>query len=476
MDVAIIGAGTAGLNAMKEVQQAGKSFVLIDHGPLGTACARVGCMPSKAVLHAGGVWQRYAPPGSGPRETTIHGVSANDLWHVAKHTRAMLYFGTVDRTRASAGDNLLMGNARFISPEVMDVDGRRVHAHAFVVATGSSPVVPAFLDSVKDRVLTTDSVFDLDELPAAVGILGLGAIGLEIGLSLARLGVRVIAADKQQKVSNISDPEISKRVLQRFGSEKGLSMWLGKDVSVQRSEDGVLLSDGVNSEKVEWVLAAMGRTPNHKGLRLELTGIELDKAGKPLVDPATARSGTSAIYFAGDVSGIRPLLHEAADEGLIAGWNAARHGNTTAFYRRVPLSIIFSDPDIAMIGVPFQELNPDRTIIGAAFGQANGRSRVMGAHENMVRIYADAGTGELRGAAVFAAHGEHIAHLLAWAIQLGETAASLLEMPFYHPTVEEMIQTALLDILSQMDKPRLAPAGLRPMKHRTNSNFFYHCL
>lgn len=466
VDVAIIGAGTAGLNAMKEVQQAGKSFVLIDHGPLGTTCARVGCMPSKAVLHAGAIWQRYGPPGSGPREATIHGVSANDLWHVAKRTRAMLYLGIVDRTDSSAGDNLLMGNARFISPEAVDVDGRRVHAHAFVIATGSSPVLPPFLDSVIERVLTTDSIFDMDELPSSIGILGLGAIGLEIGLALARFGVRVIAADKQQKVGNISDPEIAKRVQQRFSSEKGLRMWLGKDVSVQRAEDGVLLSDGVTSEKVEWVLAAMGRTPNHKGLRLELAGIELDEAGTPLVDPATARSGTSSIYFAGDVSEIRPLLHEAADEGLIAGWNAARHGTTTAFHRRVPLSIIFSDPDIATIGVPFHELDQEQILIGAASGQTNGRSRVMGTEDNLVRIYADAESGELCGASIFAAHGEHIAHLLAWAIQRGETAASLLEMPFYHPTVEEMLQSALSDIVWQQGRPHCSPVGLRPMKHK----------
>ncbi|MGV3742453.1 MAG: dihydrolipoyl dehydrogenase [Burkholderiaceae bacterium] len=466
VDVAIIGAGTAGLNAMKEVQRAGKSFVLIDHGPLGTTCARVGCMPSKAVLHAGAVWQGYALPGTGPREATIHGTSANDLWHSAQRTYTMLYSGLADRTRASAGDHLLMGNARFVSPDTVDVDGRRIRAQAFVIATGSSPVVPSFLDGVKDRVLTTDSVFDLPELPASVGILGLGAIGLEIGLALARLGVRVIAADKQPQVGGISDPEIAQRALQHFGGVKGLSMWLGRDIMVRPAEDGVLFSDGERTEKVEWLLAAMGRKPNHAGLRLDLAGVALDDSGKPSVDASTARSGTSALYFAGDVSGRRPLLHEAADEGLIAGWNAARHGATAAFYRRVPLSIIFSDPDIAAIGVPFHELDAEHILIGAAFGQTNGRSRVMGAEYNAVRVYADAESGELCGATIFAVHGEHIAHLLAWAIQRGETAASLLEMPFYHPSIEEMLQSALSDIVRQQGRLQDSPVGLRPMKHK----------
>ncbi|MDQ9172356.1 dihydrolipoyl dehydrogenase [Oxalobacteraceae bacterium R-40] len=468
VDVAIVGAGTAGLNAMKEVQLAGKSFVLIDHGPLGTTCARVGCMPSKAVLHAGAVWQGYTLPAIGRGDAIKHEISANDLWSKAQQTRTMLYSGLADRTRASAGDRLLMGHAQFVSPDAIEVDGQRIHAQAFVIATGSTPVLPAFLDRVKDRVLTTDSVFDLDVLPETIGIIGLGAIGLEIGLALARLGVRVIAADKQQQAGGISDPEISKRVLQRFGREKGLTMWLGTDISVQPSEDGVSvsISNGVTTEKVEWLLAAMGRKPNLAGLRLDLAGIDLNESGRPAVDPHTTRSGQSAIYFAGDVAGIRPLLHEAADEGLIAGWNTARHGQTTAFHRRVPFAIVFSDPDIAAIGVPFHELDPDHTIIGAAFGQTNGRSRVMGAEENLVRIYADANSGELRGAAVFASHGEHIAYLLAWAIQRGETAASLLEMPFYHPTVEEMVQAALFDIVKQQGKPHICPVGLRPMKHR----------
>lgn len=463
---AIIGAGTAGLNAMKEVQKAGKSFVLIDHGPLGTTCARVGCMPSKSVLHAGALWQSYAAPNAGARAAVIHAVSANDLWHSAKRTYTMLYTGTADRTRVSAGDNLLMGNARFIAPDTLDVNGQRIRAQAFVIATGSSPVIPPFLDSVKDRVLTTDSVFDLDELPASVGILGLGAIGLEIGLALARLGVRIVAADNQPQVGGISDPEIAKRAVKHFGGVNGLSMWLGRDITVRLVEDGVLFSNGERTEKIEWLLAAIGRKPNHDELRLDLAGVALDASGKPFVDPATARSGTSALYFAGDVSAQRPLLHEAADEGLIAGWNAARHGATSAFHRRVPLSIIFSDPDIAAIGVPFHELDLENTIVGSASGHTNGRSRLMSAEYNAVRIYADAQSGELCGATVFAAHGEYIAHLLAWAIQRGETAASLLEMPFYHPTVAEMLQSALSDIIRQQNTPHSSPIGLRLMEHK----------
>ncbi|AJZ56309.1 pyridine nucleotide-disulfide oxidoreductase, dimerization domain protein (plasmid) [Paraburkholderia fungorum] len=165
------------------------------------------------------------------------------------------------------------------------------------------------------------------------------------------------------------------------------------------------------------------------------------------------------IYLAGDVSGTRELQHEAADEGSIAGWNAARHAAPTAWRRRVPLSIAFTDPDIASIGCRFDRL-PAHALIGEARGSGNGRSKIAGHEDNLVRLYADPASGRLLGAAVLSVGGEHLAHLLAWAIQRGETVAGLLEMPFYHPTEEELIQSALNDLLSKMEKSDPLARGL----------------
>lgn len=458
VDVAIIGAGTAGGNALKEVKSAGKSFVLIDHGPLGTTCARVGCMPSKAVLHAGAIWQGHA--GAAACEAEIR---PDALWSAAIRTRDALAGGAASRTAAAAGEHLLMGRARFVAPDTVEVDGRRVTANAFVIATGSKPVLPAFLQDVQERVLTTDALFELEALPRSVGILGLGAIGLEIGLALSRLGVRVVAGDVKSQLAGIADPEVGARAAAHFGKAGNLTMWPGRPVTVSRAPGGVSISNGEATEQVEWVLAALGRKPALEALRLDLAGIDLDDKGMPTVDPHTMRAGQSALYFAGDAVGDRALLHEAADEGAIAGWNAARHGAGMRFQRRVPLSIVFSDPDIAAVGKAFGQLDLGRTIIGSSLGQANGRARVMGAEHNLVRIYADRANGTLLGASIFATRGEHVAHLLAWAIQRGETAESLLEMPFYHPTIEEMVQSALADIVKQQAIARKSPVGLRAL-------------
>jgi len=446
-DIAVIGAGTAGSTAFREITRAGRDAVWIDHGPLGTTCARVGCMPSKAVLHAAHEWSLLRELSGG----SAAGSSADALWARARATRDALAQGAAQRTRALAGERLLLGAARFTGPGELDVQGQRVRARAFVVATGSRPVVPPALAALGDRLLTTDSLFELERLPRSIGIVGLGAIGLEMGLALSRLGVRVVGGDLLDSVAGIVDPAVRERALQRFGRE--LPMWLGRAMEAQATAEGVRVSAGERSETVEMVLAALGRRPNVERLELAQAGVAMDAKGRPQVDAATLRAGATSVFLAGDVHPERPLMHEAADEGVIAarGALALLEGRTPAVEpRRVPLAIVFSDPDVAAVGVPFDRLPADSTVVGTAQGAGNGRSRILGATDSLVRLYAERGSGTLVGASLIATHGEHLAHLLAWAIQRRESASSLLEMPYYHPSVEEMLQSALKDIASQL--------------------------
>lgn len=447
-DIAVIGAGTAGSTAFREITRAGRAALWIDHGPLGTTCARVGCMPSKAVLHAAHQWSLLRELSGEP---VPGGVSADALWAGARATRDALAQGAAERTRTSAGEHLLMGTARFVAPGEIDVDGQRVRARAFVVATGSRPVVPPALAALGERLLTTDTLFEVERLPRSVGIVGLGAIGLEMGIALSRLGVRVVAGDLLNTVAGIVDPAVLERALQCFGRE--LPMWLGSAMEAQAVPGGVRVSAGGQSETVDMVLAAIGRRPNVERLDLARAGVAMDAKGRPQVDPATLRAGATSVFLAGDVQPDRPLLHEAADEGVIAaqGALALLDGRTPAVSpRRVSISIVFSDPDVAAVGLPFDRLPPDGTVVGTAEGSGNGRARILGATESLVRIYAERGTGALVGASLIATHGEHLAHLLAWAIGRRESASSLLEMPYYHPSMEEMLQSALKDIASQL--------------------------
>jgi dihydrolipoamide dehydrogenase len=442
-DIAVVGAGTAGVTAFHDIRRAGRTALLIDRGPLGTTCARVGCMPSKAVLHAG-------HDAALARRLGGSAVDSQVLWQRAIATRDMLAAGAANRTRTGVGDHLLMGTARFVNPHELDVDGRRVRARAFIVATGSRPVVPASLAGLGDRLLTTDTIFELKELPRSIGIMGLGAVGLELGLALSRLGVEVTAGDLRAAPAGIADPVVAERAVRRFGSE--ITMWLGRPITADAGRR-ITLSNGVASASVEMVLASLGRRPNIEALQLENSGVGLDGEGAPRIDCATLRAPDTSIFFAGDVHPDRALMHEAADEGVIAARGAlaligAASGPAAA--RRVPLSIVFSDPDLATVGEPYESLVEGRSVVGGAEGAGNGRSRILGAEDNLVRVYAERGSGRLLGASLMAAHGEHLAHLLAWAVQRGETVAGLLEMPYYHPSVEEMVQSALKDAARQL--------------------------
>lgn len=466
-DVAIIGAGSAGLYALREVRRAGKDFVLIDSGPLGTTCARVGCMPSKVALHAGAQWAaRNGLAAIGVSGMEHMRIDLRATWAAVRKHRDNFTASAADKARSNAGDRLLEGRARFLEPTLLEVEGpgglTLVRARAVVIASGSRPVLPDWLKPVRSRTITSDDLFELDILPASIGILGLGAIGLEMGLALARLGIKVVGADLAASIGGIDDPVIAERAIARFGNE--LPLWLGEKTSVEPCEDGVMLHAGGKQAKVDMLLAALGRRSNVDGLKLAAAGFALDEHGNPGFDPATMQIGDLPVFIAGDANGDRPLMHEAADEGSIAGYNAAHgiSGKPVRFRRKVPLAIAFCNPDVASVGARLDHLNSDSIIIGSAGGDDNGRAIILAGEESLLRLYADARTGQLLGGAMVAVGGEHLAHLLAWAIQRQETAASLLELPFYHPVLEEMLQTALQDIVRQSDSKSAYPFGLTP--------------
>lgn len=453
VDVAIIGAGSGGLSALRQVKAAGKSFVLIERGELGTMCARVGCIPSKAVLHAS---ERFASIVEMKDAVSTSQMTefANRLWRQARQTRDDSAEGMAKETLELAGNGLIRGDARIVGANEIRVGDKTVRAHTVVIATGSTPVVPEPWRALDDGILTTDSLFDLDALPSSIGLIGLGAIGLEMGLALSRLGVRVIGADKSKVVGGIVDPLIAATAQRSI--EREMTVWLDAPVEVKRYANGgfELISgdSGACRAEVDCVLVALGRHSALGTLGLDNAGIEVDEHGGVPFDRQTMRIGESNFYIAGDVDNERPLKHEAADEGSIAGWNAARHGANERWQRRVPLAIAFTNPDIAAIGCPFDKL-PAGTLVAESRADSNARSKIAGQSDNAVRLYVEPDSGKLLGAALFAGAAEHLGHLLAWAIQRAETAETLLQMPFYHPTVEELIQTALQDAMAKLNRP-----------------------
>ena len=207
--------------------------------------------------------------------------------------------------------------------------------------------------------------------------------------------------------------------------------------------------------EVEKALVAMGRRHNLDRVEIENLNLDLNKMGIPEVDPNTMKLKQAPhIFLPGDINGDRPILHEAADEGIIAGHNAVH--DETCFKRRVPLGVTFSEPNIATVGKRYSQLIEENVdfVTGEVSFEGQGRSIVKLKEQGLLHVYADGKSGEILGAELQAPDGEHLAHLLAWAISLKLTVFEALKMPFYHPVVEEGLRTALRSAANQLGEDR----------------------
>lgn len=448
-DVVVIGAGSAGMVAYRAARAQGKRVLLVEGGAYGTTCARVGCMPSKLLIaaadaaHAVRHAQGFGVHGGEPR---VDGAAV--LQRVRAERDRFVSF-VLDEVQQIPAEDRITGHARFVAPGEVEVDGRKIVARAFVIATGSHPNLPPLLLQAGPHLLTSDSLFELPALPRSVAVVGTGSIGLELGQALHRLGVRTVLFGRSETLGPLGDPQVLAAARAALGKELDLRL---QHTLLQLRADahGVQLRSRAptgeeRSEEFDAVLAATGRAPDLAGLDLARAGVALDARGVPLFNPYTMQCGTSPVFVAGDASGERELLHEAADTGRIAGENAARFPQVQPGLRRSPLAITFTAPQIATVGIPYSEL-PSDAACGAVSFENQGRSRVMLENSGLLRLYADRNDNRLLGAELCGPRAEHLAHLLAWSHQQGLTIDAMLEMPFYHPVVEEGLRTALRDV------------------------------
>ena len=455
VDVAVIGAGSAGMSAFRAARAWTDNVVLIEGGEYGTTCARVGCMPSKlliAAAEAAHAVHQASDFGVNTRDVEIDGVA---VMNRVRRERDRFVGFVVESVENIPEAQRIQGRARFLDDNRIQVgDHTIVDAARIVIATGSTPSFPKSFAELGDRLVVNDDVFEWRDLPKSVAVFGPGVIGLELGQALSRLGVEVLMFGLGGQIGPLTDPAVMESAREAFSREFYLDA-AAKVHRMVRVEDGVSIeyvgTDGRNRiTVVDYVIAATGRAPNVSGLGLENTSLPLDKRGIPEFDAETLRIGQSHVFIAGDVNNDRPLLHEASDEGRIAGDNAGRYPNVQRGLRRSPLGIVFSDPQIAMVGSRFSELSQSDFVVGEVSFADQGRSRVMLKNQGLLRIYADPNDGRFLGAEMFGPRAEHLGHLLAWAHQSNMTVEQMLEMPFYHPVIEEGLRTALRDAHKQL--------------------------
>ncbi|WP_310387636.1 dihydrolipoyl dehydrogenase [Roseateles sp.] len=451
VDVAIIGAGTAGMSAYRAALAHTPSVLVIEGGPYGTTCARVGCMPSKLLIaaadaaHSVNVLAGQAKAfgvRAGPAQ--IDGVAV--MQRVREERDRFVGF-VVDAVEQWPAAHRLRGRARFLDDQRLQIDDHTVvTAKRIVIATGSSPHVPAeWQQAAGDRLIVNDDVFAWTDLPKSLAVLGAGVIALELAQALHRLGVRVCLYGRSERVGPLTDPVLQALSRQIIAAE--LPMRLNaRELRLQRDGHQIIVRGADDSEqRFDWVLAASGRRPNLQGLGLENTRLPLDPQGVPVFDQRTGQIGVSPVFIAGDVNAELEILHEAADEGRIAGDNAGRFPDVRVRPRRATLAVVFSDPQIMIAGLSHTQLLSSGVGFesGTVSFEDQGRSRVMLKNQGALHLYAERSSGRLLGAEMIGPAAEHIAHLLAWAIQRGDTVQQMLDSPFYHPVIEEGLRTAL---------------------------------
>ena len=452
VDVAIIGAGTAGMGAYRAARKHTDNLVLIEGGPYGTTCARVGCMPSKLLIAAADAAEAVREAAGFGVHTTAPRIDGAEVMARVRRERDRFVGFVLEAVEAIDPADRLKGFARFEDPHTLRLDtGEVLRAARIVVATGAVPVRPKAFDAVGDRLIVNDDVFGWTDLPKAVAVFGGGVLGLELAQALHRLGVRVRLFGKGGGVGQLSDPAVRKAAAAAIGADLPFDPDAdvqdiareGDDVIVRFTEDGKS-----REERFDWLLAATGREPALDGLNLVASGLTLDDRRLPKVDPLTMQAEGGHIFFAGDIADRIPLLHEAADDGRIAGDNAGRFPEVSKYPHRTPLAIAFTDPNIATVGASFAELSGASWdfAIGEVDFADQGRARVLRQNRGLLRVYGERGTGRLLGAEMVAPGGEHLAHLLAWAVQAGMDVETALAMPFYHPVVEEGLRTALRNL------------------------------
>ena len=450
LDIAILGSGTAGLNALGQVRRHTKNFLLIDgaaEDELGTTCARVGCMPSKAMIHiaedfhARKQFQKLGIEGS--ESLSIDGAAVMER---VQDVRDILVDRVLSNSIDKMGDKFVNEFAQFVDAHTLQLGNQTVGFDKCIIATGSRPVVPEAWQSLGNQILTTDSFFEQENLPASMAVIGLGVIGLELGQALSQLGVDVTGVDALTTIAGLKDPEINRCAIE-----------------LEKVGELIRVTAGDQQFDVERVLVSIGRRSNIDRVGLENLGIQLDDQGLPAYDIHTmALKEAPHIFLAGDVNVDAPILHEASYEGKIAGHNAGT-GTLSAFKRYVPLHITFSEPNICQVGQSPDQLDETGIVTGKFAMGPHGRALIMGNNRGLIHLYADKEHGTLLGACMVAPRAEHLAHLIAWSLEQNLSLQEMLRFPFYHPVFEEALQGAIRDALGKTTLVQAIPAELTPL-------------
>lgn len=445
--IIIIGAGSAGLAAQKIIHQHTQDYLLVDRGPWGTTCARVGCMPSKTLIEAAKIFnnsEKQKKIGLKPQKLNAPGAIKKIFEHTQKLTQHFVD-GVLKDLKKIPSANIIEAEAAFIDKHTLRVGDQIYTADHFIVATGSSPSIPPLFQEYKKDLLLSDDIFKLKSLPKSISVVGAGSIGLELACALSDLGARVTVFGAQRGLGPLTDPQITKEAQTLFA--KKFKIIFEDVVGIQKQKTSFKLKTKKSSQAADKILLASGRKPN---LQI-LEGFQLAQRPEGGIKhhALSGKIDRTNIYLAGDVKNQRPLLHEAVFEGTLIGLLTTQQSKKRP-RAYVPLSITFTSPQMAVVGKSYRSLTEEKEkfeTYESSFAN-QGRSRTRAENEGLIKLYVHPQKRTLLGAELLGHQAEHLAHFLALAMTHKLTIAKILECPFYHPVVEEGLRTALKRALS----------------------------
>lgn len=476
VSIAVIGAGTAGQNAFRQAKKAVEDVIIINDGFWTTTCIAVGCMPSKLLIAAAD----RAHDANHSGKFGVHATADIDGKQVMERVRAERgYFASYIEKQVDSWseDSKIVGRAYINKHGVIEVNDKLIKADKIIVATGSSTFIPdGWADKLGETMLTSDTVFELADLPKSMAVIGAGSIGLELAQAFTRLGVEVTVFNRAKRVAGLKDNDINNKAIDCLSRE--LTMHLGSKITDvgQKSDESINVDKDTHTNTTaafidyedsagklqQWqgnyVLVATGRRNNIDELGVENLGVELDDKNRPKnLDKKTGKIGDLDVYIVGDANANIPLLHVASDEGFSAG-SMVCDNKKDAYIRppATPFSIVFSSPQIVNVGMSLPDIEQDPTlehVIGKVSFDNQGRSRVMGVNCGLLHIYGCKKTDRILGASMVGPDAEYIGHILAMAITNDLSIKDMLDTPFYHPTILEGLRTALRDVQDLMEIP-----------------------
>ena len=456
-DTAVVGGGTAGLEAYRAASDGGADCVLIDGGRLGTTAQRSGELPASYLMssamtvralksfHLHGLQIQNA-------EVSTDGVLPNLRAMRSKATSSVLSF-----LYRIPEEKRLHGMVSFEDPHTLTVgDHSRVRFKTAVIATGTEPLV-TYEQSQLKNIITTNEFYEQDRLPGSAAVFGSSSVGLQLGQALSYLGVDVTVFG-QRILWRLSDEEVLSAALNQLSSRFSLAVDSFITAIEPRGEGySIYYIDGGKYENylhTAEVIAASARIPNVAGLNLQHIGVKLTREGYIKTEPNTMQTSLKHIFAAGSVRGSTSTAMAEA-EGRYAGMNAASPHHMMAMPETVNIEICYTDPVLAVVGRGFEEMKLwARTTGGqfvaahASFGNTLGSG---GAHEGgCIGLYCDKRTHQVMGAEICSHDADHLAQLVAFAIKKRTIAEELVDFNFVHLSGEEVLSTAAADAVHKL--------------------------